>query len=185
MACHQQNTCPVFLTEDVFREVDKIKNDKKFQSFLTNALQQKEAVLEDKAFQNFVNQAPLQTTSHNESGDLYIFVSFSMGEKALLNLANEAKKYGATLVLRGFIDGSYVQTAKALQKVIQKTGQGFIIDPELFTLFAVTAVPTYVLAKPFPSTTLERIQTPIHNHLQGHVSIRYALEVFSKEGDAK
>jgi len=167
--------------EEVFvKEIQKLEEE---------SLQKKNAVLEDSAFQNFVttlqNQVPLQTMSYNESGDLYIFVSFSLGEKALLNLAIDAKRYGATLVLRGFIDGSYAKTAKALQKVIQKANQGFIIDPELFTLFAVTAVPTYVLTKPFPLTALERLQTPLHDRLQGHVSVQYALETFAPQGDCK
>lgn len=180
-----QKTCSDFLTEDALGKVETIKNDKDFQSFLTETLQQKEAVLKDSEFQNFVNQVPLQTIPQNKSGDLYIFLSFSMGEKALLNLAIDAKRYGATLVLRGFIDGSYAKTAKALQKIIIKTGQGFIIDPELFTLFAVNAVPTFILAKPFQVSITDRTQTPIHDRLQGHVSIRYALEVLAKEGSGQ
>ncbi|MBX9786234.1 MAG: type-F conjugative transfer system pilin assembly protein TrbC, partial [Alphaproteobacteria bacterium] len=136
--------------------------------------------------------------TRNTPGELTLFVSFSMGEKALLNLAHEAKIYGTTLVLRGFKDNSYAQTVKALQKIIQETGQGFIIDQELFSLFSVTAVPTYVLSRPFQLQTLElqtpesktfeshvseRNQTPIHDRLQGHVSFQYALEAFAKEGD--
>ena len=117
--------------------------------------------------------------------NLYIFVSFSMGEKALLNLAHEAKQFNAILVLRGFKDGSYVNTAQSLQNMIIKTGQGVIIDPELYTLFNITAVPTFVLAKPFSLQSQTRIQTPIHDKLQGHVSVHYALEVFAKEGDLK
>ena len=116
---------------------------------------------------------------------LYLFVSFSLGEKALLNLAQEAKRWNATLVLRGFIEGSYAKTAKALQNIIIKTGQGFIIDPELFSLFAVTAVPTYVLSYPFQLNAVERTQTPLHDRIRGHVSIHYALEQFAKSGDLK
>ena len=129
----------------------------------------------------------LPPSQKSNLGDLYIFVSFSLGEKALENLAREAWKYGATLVLRGFIGGSHQKTVKALQKIITTTGQGFIIDPELFDLFSVTAVPTYILAKPFSLTATERTQTPLHDRLQGHVSIRYALETFAnpREGDPR
>ena len=49
----------------------------------------------------------------------------------------------------------------------------------------MTAVPTYVLAKPFNVIAAERVQTPMHDKLQGHVSTRYALETFAKEGDLK
>lgn len=118
-------------------------------------------------------------------GSLYIFVSFSLGEKALLNLAQDAKQFGATLVLRGFKGGSYAKTVQALDKVILKTGQGVIIDPELYSLFNITAVPTFILTKPFQLRPEIRSQTPIHDKLQGHVSTRYALEAFAKEGDIK
>lgn len=118
-------------------------------------------------------------------GNFYIFVSLSLGEKALLNLAIDAKRYGATLVLRGFKAGSYVKTVHALQKIIQETGQGLIIDPELFTLFAIQAIPTFVLSKPFHLNASERIQTPLHDRIQGHVSPKYTLETFAKEGDLK
>jgi len=122
---------------------------------------------------------------NKSEGRFYIFVSFSMGEKALENLAHEAGRYGATLVLRGFKDGSYRKTAQALQKIITITGQGFIIDPELYSLFAITAVPTFVLTKPFSLTTIERTQTPLHDRLQGHVSAQYTLETFVNAGDLK
>lgn len=135
-------------------------------------------------------------------GNFYIFVSLSLGEKALLNLAIDAKRYGATLVLRGFKAGSHVKTVQALQKIIEKTGQGVIIDPELFTLFAIQAIPTFVLSKPFHLNASEHIQTmspdrvegrlsgvrpggPLHDRIQGHVSPQYALETFAKEGDLK
>ncbi len=200
IAPSQENACPARLQEDAMKVVETIQKDKDFQSFLADSLRQKEAVLRDTGFQSFVTalqaqtqaQAPLQSSQSEQgsrdkanSGELYIFVSFSMGEKALLNLANEAKPYGATLVLRGFVDGSYAKTVQALQNIIVKTGQGFIIDPELFSLFNVTAVPTYVLAKPFQLQAQTRTQSPLHDRLQGHVSMPYALETFAQSGDLR
>ena len=199
-SCLQENICPAQLQESFIRDslktIEKIKKDKEFQSFLTSSSQQSEAVLEDKVFAEIVtdlqNHKSLEisqerTTDHynNTSARLYVFVSFSLGEKALLNLAQDTKKFGATLVLRGFKDGSYLKTAQALQKIIQETGQGFMIDPELFSLFAVTAVPTYVLNRPFQLNAPEVTQTPLHDRLQGHVSVFYALSVFAKEGSLK
>jgi type-F conjugative transfer system pilin assembly protein TrbC len=200
-ACVQNNTCPLQLQENFIQNspqiVETTKQDKEFQTFLAKSLQQRDNVLDSKEFQDVVAtlrasplpaQKPLQdSTDKNTPAELTLFVSFSLGEKALLNLAYEAKIYGATLVLRGFKDNSYAQTVKALQKIIQETGQGFIIDPELFSLFSVTAVPTYVLSKPFQLQvqTQERTFTPLHDRLQGHVSLQYALETFAKEGDLK
>jgi type-F conjugative transfer system pilin assembly protein TrbC len=106
-----------------------------------------------------------------------------MGEPALLNIAKDAKQYNATLVLRGFKENSYARTAKSLQTIIEKTGQGFIVDPELFTLFNIKAVPTIILSRPFANEISDRKQTPIQDRLQGHVSLKFALETFAKEGD--
>lgn len=189
----QESACPARLREDAMKIVETMQKDTEFQSFLADSLQQKEAVLKDTEFQDFVAdlQAQMQESLPRPSqpkgkpGDLYIFVSFSLDEKALLNLANEVQPYGATLVLRGFKDNSYAKTAQALQNIIIKSGQGFIIDPELFSLFSVTAVPTYVLAKPFQLSAQERTQSPLHDRLQGHVSVPYALETFAQSGDLR
>ncbi len=198
MASSQDNACPARLQEDALKTVETMQKGKDFQSFLTHSLRQKDAVLKDTEFQDFVAdlqaqaQTSLQTPQFQQGtrdkvkpGNLYIFVSFSLGEKALLNLAQEAKPYGATFVLRGFIDGSYAKTVQSLQNIIIKTGQGFIIDPELFSLFSVTAVPAYVLAKPFQLHAQTRTQSPLHDRLQGHVSVPYALETFAQSGDLR
>lgn len=159
------------LKEESAQKVEELLKDKDFQSSL--------AGLKNKTPNPLNTQFPSQNSGH---GNLYIFVSFSMGEKALEHLAYEAKQYGATLVLKGFVKRSYKKTVQALQKIIQNTEQGFLIDPELFELFDITAVPTYVLAKPFSLAATERLQTPLHDRLQGHVSIQYVLEEFAKEG---
>jgi len=183
------------LQEESLKKVENLQKDEAFQEFQEQILQKNDEMVNSEAFQEVVTelkQVQEKTTQithddaeHRSPGDLYIFVSYSLGEKALLNLAQEAKQFDATLVLRGFIDGSYTKTAKAFQKIIQKTGQGVIIDPELFTLFAVRAVPTFILTNPFQLHAMERIQTPLHDRMQGHVSAHYALETFSKDGDLK
>jgi type-F conjugative transfer system pilin assembly protein TrbC len=200
-ACHLENGCPAFLQADYLKRIDEVKEDKDFQFFLSDALEDKNTVLENKEFQELVSELHEKSTNSlsirqntektnlvgsqvsRSDGRLYIFVSFSLGEKALLNLAHEAKKYGAILVLRGFKEGSYKRTVQALQKIILETGQGIIIDPELFTLFSVSSVPTFILTKPFSPNTFERTATPLHDRMQGHVTLKYALETFAKEGD--
>lgn len=163
------------------------------------SLQKVEELQKDPEFQEIVTELKSSTSKfysvysalgNVEQSALYIFVSFSMGEKALLNIAHEAKQFEAILVLRGFKQGSYIKTVQSLQNIIIKTGQGVIIDPELYSLFNITAVPTFVLAKPFTLAAVERTQAsikwaPIHDKLQGHVSAHYALEQFTKEGDLK
>lgn len=172
--------------KESLQKVDKLKNNKAFQSIVAELESKKGSVKAPLNSPGLNNEFQDQLSDANFSAaSLYIFVSFSMGEKALLNLAQEAKQYGAVLVLRGFKEGSYLKTAKTLQKIILKTGQGVLIDPELYTLFNVTAVPTFILAKPFQLYAQERTQTPVHDKIQGHVSIHYALEQFSEKGDLK
>lgn len=194
----ETKSCAIsFLEDDLSKEAH---------SFRDMSLQKADEVLRGKGFslrlfQDFIAEAgvknqgtrfPVENVSLPHTlpdsrfltpASCYVFISFALSEKALLNLVGDAKRWGATLVLRGFKEGSYTKTAKALQKIILKTGQGVIIDPELFTLFAVTAVPTIVLSKPVSLLSTERVQTPLHDRLQGHVSVQYALEAFAKEGD--
>lgn len=113
----------------------------------------------------------------------YIFVSLSMGKKALLNLAEQAKEFGGTLVLRGFIEGSYKKTVSALQHIIRKTGQGFIVDPELFEIFQIKAVPTFILTSSLNLS--DEKKTPLHDRIQGHVTLSYALQKIFRDGDLK
>jgi type-F conjugative transfer system pilin assembly protein TrbC len=196
---HKKNSCQANLSPDVSLKkipCGDIIDERKIQSFEEESIKLKDHSLkaidslrEDKEFQTLLselqNQAPSIPQSHFEKthpSDFYIFVSFSMGEKALLNLAQEAKEFGATIILRGFKDKSYKKTAKSLQKIIEKTGQGFLIDPEIFSLFNVTSIPTIILSAAFANDSVPK-QTPIHDRMQGHVSLKFALETFAIEGD--
>lgn len=190
------------LQEDSLKKIDTLLKDKEFQSVVSNLETRASCSATNLSFGEIIKDAgaftggcktekrleslpDLISEDNFKNENFYIFVSFSLGEKALLNLAQDAKRYGATLVLRGFKAGSHVKTVQALQKIIEKTGQGVIIDPELFTLFAIQTVPTFVLSKPFHLNASERIQPPLHDRIQGHVSPQYALETFAKEGDLK
>ncbi|MBS0272294.1 MAG: type-F conjugative transfer system pilin assembly protein TrbC [Proteobacteria bacterium] len=168
------------LQNDSLEKIESLINDTNFQKAISVLESNTSCSVKDLSFESALSKVH---SSPEEKTELYIFVSFSLGEKALLNLAHDAKSFGGALVLRGFIEGSYAKTAQSLQKIISQTGQGFLIDPELFNLFSIKAVPTFILSKPFQVSSLERTQTPIHDRLQGHVSMQYALETFAKEGD--
>lgn len=152
-----------------------------------------QATLEDPEFQSFVAELQtkamdetfgkaLKTSSGASQGELYIFVSFKLGEKALLSLAQQAKRYGGHLILKGFKEGSYKKTVESLSKIIETSEEGFSIDPELFENFHVETALTIILAK--RSRELEDGKSsPIHDRIQGNVSVQYALEQFEKSGD--
>lgn len=71
---------------------------------------------------------------------LYIFVSFSMPKQTIKALAIEAKKHNASLVIRGLIQNSFINTAKFLQEM----REGIVLDPTLFKEYDIKVVPTFV-----------------------------------------
>ena len=78
---------------------------------------------------------------------LLAFVSFSMPMAALQRMAADAERSHTTLVLRGMIDGDMQKTMQAVKDVIGQHKVAWFIDPDAFTRFAVTSVPSYVLLK--------------------------------------
>ncbi len=123
----------------------------------------------------------LSTTSpKNELNPaVYVFVSLSMPKPALMALNKEAAQLGAALVLRGLKDNSYQKTAFYLQDMIEKTGQGFLIHPELFKRYEIHQVPSVVLA----ADTLRA--EPIFDVVSGHIPIKTALLEMAQKGELK
>lgn len=114
-----------------------------------------------------------QTPSHDST--TLIFVSFSLGEPALMQYAHEAKKAGAALVFRGLLGDSMKATVLKLQKIVQKTQASFLIDPLAFRRFDIQKVPAVV------------ITGPAKNHFDvvyGLTTLEYALEKMAHKGDA-
>ncbi len=116
--------------------------------------------------------------------DKYIFVSASIPKKNLISLAIDAKKHNAYLVMRGLIENSYPKTAAYLQEIIEKSDNGFVIDPELFKLYQIKQVPAFVVSNKIEHCpSLENCKTPKYDKLVGNVSVSYALEQIAKKGE--
>lgn len=125
-----------------------------------------------------------------EHPEFYIFISFSLPRKTLLNLLKDARKYGATLVLRGLKDGSFKKTMAELMELYKHEKGRVILDPTLFKRFNVTSVPTFLLApRAFdlggskPLEHKQRGSEKINQEflvLRGNVSPRFALTEFRK-----
>ena len=115
---------------------------------------------------------------------LLVFVSFSMPEPTLGRLVDQAARSGATLVLRGFVDGSLQQTVLRAQRLIGQRKVGFQIDPQAFDRFSVSATPTFVLLKagaaPAPCAAGTCFASTQFVAAAGDVSIDYALEFFKR-----
>ncbi len=77
---------------------------------------------------------------------MLIFVSFAMPEATLQRLVDQASGAGATLVLRGLINGSIRDTVTRMQALIGSRRVDVQIDPEAFDRYGITRTPTFVLA---------------------------------------
>lgn len=125
---------------------------------------------------------------------LLVFVSFSIPEKTLDRLVDQAARAGATLVLRGFVDDSLQKTVARVQRVIGARKVGFQIDPQSFDRFSVTATPSFVLIKdgavPAPCAAGTCFDSSSYALTAGDVTVDYALRFiqrsaprFSREAD--
>lgn len=114
---------------------------------------------------------------------LLVLVSFSMPETSLKALAVEARRVGASLVLRGLMNDSFPDTLAAIHKMAgaEAATSGFAIDPTLFTRFGVQAVPTYVLLlEPLRTCTNDQCEVPRHLRLSGEAGLRHVLETMGR-----
>ncbi len=75
-----------------------------------------------------------------------IFVSFAMPEATLQRLVDQAARAGATLVLRGLVNGSIRDTVTRMQALIGSRRVAVQIDPEAFDRYGITRTPSFVLA---------------------------------------
>ncbi len=122
----------------------------------------------------------------------FIMISFSMPDESVRGLAREAARIGATLVLRGMVEGSMQATAARLIELMDvnpRTGKqeikaqgasfsqpSFAIDPTLFQRFDVDKAPTFIvsLVNPGPCSNND-CSTPPYMKVAGDVSLSYAL----------
>jgi len=119
------------------------------------------------AFSDVPNMAqPLERPEqgHEHESRLFVFVSFSLPESSLKNLAYEAQIYKVTLVMRGLFEDSFIKTAQKIQKL----GIAVDINPDLFETHHITAVPTFVWVRNgHPPQTLK-----------GNVTLAFAVKKF-------
>lgn len=109
--------------------------------------------------------------------DFIIFVSFSMPKDILMDLARQAKETGAVMVVRGFVNGSMMQTKQAALEV-NKAGVPWEVNPELFKAFQVESVPTFVVASAEAQSVLDTGCSPeaTFTSLSGNISALLALD---------
>ncbi len=110
----------------------------------------------------------IQSTAAKEpniENGILVFVSFSMSGSALKQLSMDSKKYGATLVLRGVYQDSFLKMKDKILS-IHPAGLHLSIDPNLFDDYKISRVPTFVLVKNGHEI----------NRLSGNVTLEFASE---------
>jgi type-F conjugative transfer system pilin assembly protein TrbC len=107
------------------------------------------------------------------SEDLYVAVSLSMPSSTLVTLSDQVSKAGGRLVIRGLKNNSFEDTV-AVVKALSKRGVAIDINPKVFREFKIIKVPSFVV-----------ISEKGIDKMTGNVGLRYALEEFASNGDAK
>jgi conjugal transfer pilus assembly protein TrbC len=111
---------------------------------------------------------------------LLVFVSLSMPRPTLQRLVDQAARAKASIVLRGFANGSLRDTVAQVQGLIGSRQVAVQIDPQAFDRYAVTRVPTFVLVRdgtrPIACASGSCAPTDSFLRTSGDVSLDYALE---------
>ena len=111
---------------------------------------------------------------------LIVFVSLSVPRPTLDRLLDQAERAGATVVLRGFVQGSLRATVAEVQALIRQRQIALQVDPPAFDRFAVTRVPSFVLvrdgARPVSCASGTCAPPEAFLKADGDVSLDYVLE---------
>jgi conjugal transfer pilus assembly protein TrbC len=124
-----------------------------------------------------------QSEPGNARDELLIFVSTSIPPETLKVLGANAKRFGATLVLRGLVNGltndSFTKTAQ-LMSPATNTGASLMIHPELFKRYHIHEVPAVVLTH-YTSGGCADDFCAQYLTFVGDVGLDYILEQYAKK----
>ena len=111
---------------------------------------------------------------------LFLFVSLTMPRATLQGLVDQAARAKATIVIRGFANGSLRDTVALVQGLIGQQQVAIQIDPLAFDRFAISKVPSFILVRDGtrPVACASGSCAPADSFLRstGDVSLDYALE---------
>lgn len=121
----------------------------------------------------------------NPRPNLQIFVSRSMSLPLLKSYARSAEKYNAVLTFRGLPKGQmqFQKLAELVQEINGEDGKcAMNIDDESFAVYGIDTVPAIVLSENLGASNLLEKKAPTYDKVVGSVKLKYALELFAKEG---
>lgn len=171
---------------------NKLPDGQKYYLYSESLVQQNNEYLAKNKTPIDINQAiadynAITKNAKLQLGDnrLLIFISSSMPKKTITNLMTQASPLGAVFVVRGLINGSYVNTHKYFYSLKGNNTVGIMINPSLFQAFNVTQVPTFAMYK----SSQDLLKTacnvaPEYVKVSGDVTLRYALERLNQSTNA-
>jgi type-F conjugative transfer system pilin assembly protein TrbC len=131
------------------------------------SIERRRAFAAAKALEDFA-AAP----SERVSTSLLAFVSLGMPDHEIRAIVAEARALQARVVIRGLYHDDFRATFDRVRQL--GLDGGVDIDPMLFRVFGVTAVPTYVLAL---GSVTSAAAAPPHVKAEGSVTLGYFLEI--------
>ena len=117
--------------------------------------------------------------------EVIVFMSLSAPAASWRQWSREAARIGAPLVLRGLGPDGFQATVRRIGPYLDREG-GATIDPRLFRLFGVTAVPAVAVVSggvpPCKSRGCAEDSAPPHDRIAGNIGLEAALEAIAVEG---
>ncbi|MCY4488015.1 MAG: type-F conjugative transfer system pilin assembly protein TrbC [Deltaproteobacteria bacterium] len=124
-------------------------------------------------------------TTRPHGPEVIVFMSLSAPAESWRQWSREAARIGAPLVLRGLGPDGFQATVKRIGPFLDR-GSGAAIDPRLFRLFDIKAVPAVAVVPdgvpPCESRGCSADPAPPHDRVAGNIGLEAALEAIASEG---
>ena len=117
--------------------------------------------------------------------EVIVFMSLSAPAASWSEWSLEAARAGVPLVLRGLGSQGLKATVKRIGAYLAE-GAGAAIDPRLFRLFGITAIPAVAVVPggvpPCASRRCAKDAAPPHDRISGNIGLEAALSIIAAEG---
>ncbi len=127
-----------------------------------------------------------QSAKRYES-QVLVFISSSMPEQTVIHYLQQARRIDASLVLRGFVGDTLLNTKRYIHDILMASGDpeapsSILIDPTLYQRFSITRVPSIVVTESaIEPCREEACAPPVHHLVGGDVSLDWALGLVSRQ----
>ncbi len=128
---------------------------------------------------------PASLSGRATGPEVIVFMSLSAPAESWRQWSREAARIGAPLVLRGIGPGGLQAAVKRIGAHLDRDG-GAAVDPRLFRLFDITAIPAVAVVPggvpPCESRGCSADPAPPHDRITGNIGLGAALEAVAAEG---